>query len=418
METASYLFRAEVLDARKHRVEGEIVLAQPLRTRLLVMLLFVLIALMSLWLTLGTYTRTESARGILTTDSASAKIIALRPGRVGGLHANEGDLVAAGQALAVIHTEEAGEGGRSAIGDSLDALTRQEVLSGQQLRLSGVRAASDRQRLAASLAGLREQQQQLGEQISLQEEATASAADMITRVSTLLERGFISQIEVDRRRQAHIIARQELARLQQQRSALIAEQRRLAAESGRAAAEAGSEAAAVQSAASVLGQQRARLTSERSYTIVAPISGRVSSMQTAIGRTADPNIPLMEIIPENSNLHVDIYAPTRAVGFVRPGQQVRLLYDAFPFQRFGSFSGRVTRVSRSVIDPRQLAVPLGIEEAVYRIEVRPDAQQVGAYGDHLALQPGMTLTANIILDRRSFLEWLLQPINAVARRHS
>src|SRR6185295_17450355 len=130
------------------------------------------------------------------------------------------------------------------------------------------------------------------------------------------------------------------------------------------------------------------------------------------------NVPLMEIVPEGSALRAQVYAPTRAIGFVRPGQEVRLLYDAFPYQRFGSFGGRIVRVSRSVIDPRQLAEPLRIEEAVYQIEVRPDAQSIGAGGQTVPLQPGMTLTANIILDRRSFLDWLLAPLHAVMRRNA
>jgi membrane fusion protein len=74
-------------------------------------------------------------------------------------------------------------------------------------------------------------------------------------------------------------------------------------------------------------------------------------------------------------------------------------------------------VSRVAIDPRQLAAPLAVDEPVYRIEVAPDAQAVHAFGERLALQPGMTLTANLILDRRSFLDWLLTPLNAVLQRN-
>jgi membrane fusion protein len=164
-------------------------------------------------------------------------------------------------------------------------------------------------------------------------------------------------------------------------------------------------------------QQSARLRGERAYVIVAPIAGRVAALQTASGRAADASLPLMEIVPEGSPLHAQIYAPTRAVGFVRPGQEVRLLYDAFPYQRFGSFRGHIVSVSRAVIDPRQLVAPLHIEEAVYQIDVVPDVQRVGAYGQDLPLQPGMTLTANIILDRRSFLDWLLTPLDAVMQRN-
>jgi len=76
----------------------------------------------------------------------------------------------------------------------------------------------------------------------------------------------------------------------------------------------------------------------------------------------------------------------------------------------------VARVSRTVIDPRQLVAPLKIEEAVYRIDVMPDRQRVDAFGQILPLQPGMTLSANLIVDRRSFADWLLQPIQAVKRR--
>ena len=103
-----------------------------------------------------------------------------------------------------------------------------------------------------------------------------------------------------------------------------------------------------------------------------------------------------------------------------PGQEVRLYYyDAFPYQRFGSFNRReFASVSRSVIDPRQLAAPIAVDEPVYRIRVVPNSQAVAAFGERHPLQPGMSLTANVILDRRSFLAWLLTPLNAVLRRNS
>jgi membrane fusion protein len=126
----------------------------------------------------------------------------------------------------------------------------------------------------------------------------------------------------------------------------------------------------------------------------------------------------MEIVPQRSTLHAEIYAPTRAIGFVKPGLEVRLLYDAFPYEKFGSFGGRVTQVSHAVMDPRQIAAPLNLQEAVYRLEVIPQAQAVEAYGRKEPLQAGMAVTANIILERRSFLSWLLEPLNAVLHRNS
>jgi membrane fusion protein len=411
------LFRDEVLEAKRTRLEGEIVLTQPLQVQGLVWLLFALIAALGAWISLGQYSRTETARGILVTDEGSAKIVAMRPGQVTELLVKEGDLVQAGQRLASIRVEQTGESGGSAVGESLAAVEAQRGLAERQVRLAGRRAESERLRVAATLAGLRQQRADLAGQIELQRQVVASAQETFERIGSIVEKGFISRLEVERRRQAWLAARQDLGRLQQQSNSLAAEEGRATAELERSAADSGSEVAAALSSAEGLVQQRAQLGAERAYTIAAPIAGRVTAIQTARGRSADPSLPLMTIVPERSKLHADVYAPTRAIGFVKPGQEVRLLYDAFPYQRFGSFSGRITAVSRIVIDPRELSAPLKIEEPVYRIEVTPDAQTVEAYGDSLPLQPGMSLTANLILERQSFLDWLLKPLNAVMRRN-
>jgi membrane fusion protein len=412
------LFRPEVAEARKQRVHGEIVLTQPVRTQALVLLIFAIAALLAAWVTLGSYTRTETARGLLVTDDASAKIVAIRPGLVTELPVKEGDFVRAGQKLATIRVEQSGETGGSAVGESLSAIDAQQGLAGQQEMLARQRAASERARLSATLAGLQQQRGDLNGQIATQKEMVASELRTFERLQTILEKGFVSRIEVDRRHQAYLAARQELGRLHQQLSAMTAEESRARAELARVAADSGTEIASVRASVESLALQRAQLRGERAYTIAAPVSGRVTALQAGPGRTADPSVPLMTIVPEGSTLHADVYAPTKAIGFVRPGQEVRLLYDAFPYRRFGSFKGRITAVSRTVIDPRELSAPVKTDEPVYRIEVKPEAQGISAFGESQRLQPGMTLTANIVLDRRSFLDWLLQPISAVMQRNS
>lgn len=403
-------------DASRKSIYGEVILTQPLRVHVIAGGLFLAITVIALWVTLGTYSRTETARGMLTTEIASAKIVAARPGQVVELLVDEADFVRAGQKLAVIRTEQVDEGGGSTVADSLAAVESQRLLALQQVMLANRRAAGERDRLAATLTILREQRAELDTQISLQGESVASAGDMFERASRLIDSGFVSRIELERRRQLYITARLEHARLKQQRSATLAEGVRARAELAKVATEADTEIVSARNAAESLAQQRARLRSERAYTLVAPITGRVSSIQTGLGRTTEATVPLMEIVPEGTSLTAHVYASTRAIGFIQAGQEVRLLYDAFPYQRFGSFGGRIVRVSRTVIDPRQLSSPLGIEEPVYRIEVAPDDQAVAAYGQRLSLQPGMTLTANLILERNSFLDWLLTPINAVMRR--
>ena len=74
------LFRPEVIEARRVRLEGEVILTQPLRATTLTLLLAGIMVALACWVTLGSYTRSELAHGILVTDQPSAKVMAIRPG--------------------------------------------------------------------------------------------------------------------------------------------------------------------------------------------------------------------------------------------------------------------------------------------------------------------------------------------------
>lgn len=414
----AHLFRNEVSEHRKRRLHGEIVLSQPLSTRLAVGALFTIIAIATSWVSLGSYARIETVPGILTTDIPSAKVVATTPGVVTKLRAVEGQLISAGDRLAVINLDRRAAAGETVASRGIDALTERQQLTETQIGLSLLRTTAERARLETSIVSAREQIASLAKQIALQEQIVASNDNLFDQIAEVVERGFISKVEFERRRQTLIGSQQQLAGLHQQHSELVANAAQAKSQIHSLMAQSDHGVSEIRSSLHAMAQQRAQLEGEQGYIITAPISGRVTALQTAAGRTANPNVPLMTIVPEKSGLKAELYAPTRAVGFLEPGQETRILYDAFPYQRFGSFGGKVQSVSRIVIDPRESDVPLKLEEAVFRVTVRLDRQHVVGYGKDVALQPGMTLKANIVLERQSFLSWLLQPLNAVLKRSS
>jgi membrane fusion protein len=95
---------------------------------------------------------------------------------------------------------------------------------------------------------------------------------------------------------------------------------------------------------------------------------------------------------------------------------VALRYQAFPYQRFGSYQGRVAEISRSIVLPNETALPSPIAEPAYRVTVTLDSQFVQAYGRNLSLQAGMLLDASIWLERRRLYEWLLDPLYSLRGR--
>lgn len=250
----------------------------------------------------------------------------------------------------------------------------------------------------------------------MQKQIVASTRQTFEQLNAVVDKGFVSKVEYERRRQTYITAQQEQSRLAQQLNSISAQLVAADADMGRSQVSAETEVTQVKSSVQSMRQQRSRLQSEGGYVIKAPISGRITAIQTGIGRTVGGPVPLMVIVPIGSPLRAELYAPSRAIGFIRKGQEVRFLYDAFPYQRFGSFVGKVEIVSRIVIGPGELDAPLKIEEPVYRVTATLKDQQLRAFGEVVPFQPGMTLTANIVLDRRSFWDWLMTPFNAVAKR--
>lgn len=411
------LFRQDVIDAQSRRLHGEVILRQSLPTKIITATIVILVAAAAIWVVAGRYARVETARGMLVPVDGSSKIVALRPGVVAALFVRDGDLVKAGQKLAVIRMETPNAAGRIGTEEELGANSNQTALAREQVGLSAQRSRSDVSRLDGVITGLRQQVVSLDDQIKLQREFVSSATTTFEQIKSVVEKGYVSKLEYERRHQAMLTAQQDLSRLLQQLESTQAQIATTERERTKVELDGANEQASARSALEGFRQQRSRIEGEASYTIEAPVSGRVTGLQTSLGSTVSETLPLMVVIPDGAKLRADLFVPSRAIGFVKPGQEVRLLYDAFPYQRFGSYVAHVDTVSRLAISGQETGAPFRIDEPVYRVSVVLDRQEINAYGRPVALQPGMTLVANLILERQSFLDWVLDPIRAVSNRN-
>jgi membrane fusion protein len=98
---------------------------------------------------------------------------------------------------------------------------------------------------------------------------------------------------------------------------------------------------------------------------------------------------------------------------VQSGQRVRILYEAFPYQQFGTYGGTVNEVSRTVLTKSDISGPVELKEPAYRVMADLDRPDVDAYGKPVPLQAGMLLKADIILEKRSLMRWFLDPLLSV-----
>ena len=112
-----------------------------------------------------------------------------------------------------------------------------------------------------------------------------------------------------------------------------------------------------------------------------------------------------------------MYLPSRAAGFVRVGTRALLQFQAFPYQKFGSHEARVVKLSRVAVAASELPYPppvAGTGELFYIASLALTKSTVLAYGNEEPLQSGMGFDANLVLDTRTLLEWVFEPLFSVS----
>ena len=165
-----------------------------------------------------------------------------------------------------------------------------------------------------------------------------------------------------------------------------------------------------------LEQELSEHEARRTIVITAPSDGIVTAILAERGQTTQATAALLSIVPSGATLQAQLLVPSRAIGFIKNNQTVAVRYQAFPYQHFGSQHGRITEISRTLITPSDVQLPISFQEPVYRVTVALDAQSIMAYDQDVALQSGMLLDADIWLDRRRIIDWVFDPLLSVTKK--
>lgn len=372
-----------------------------------------MVILSILFLQQATYARVEVVKGDIDTDPGSAIVVPSRAGTITNVLVADRSSVHKGQPIATIRTEDAGLEGASGSQAALATLRRQD----EQLRYQGHEVSSSSTgtlaRLAAQTDGQARELAALDEQISAQRRLVATAKDDLERVQGLVRRGFVSRRDAQAREDTVSSRVQQLAALVQahaEKAAAMAQTKRGIEEARHQARGANAEVEAQRAAVERIKSDVAAM---QGYTLAAPINGTITALTARIGQPTNQTASLMTIVPSHARLYARLYVPTRSSGFLDIGQEVRLGIDAFPYAKFGTIPARIETISTATI-----STPSSNEqiEPVYLVTASINEPWVAAFGRRRTLQPGMTLSARILTEKRSLIEWLFEPVLAIRRR--
>ncbi|WP_287328865.1 HlyD family secretion protein [Mesorhizobium sp.] len=416
MKPERALFRPEAVEhQRSQRQWGRVALLQPPSIKIMAWGGVAIVGAIFIFLILAPYARKETVIGYLTPTEGMARVFAAQPGVIRAVHVSEGDVVEQGKPLLTIDTGQISGSGEDVNAAVLRAMQSQRGLIQDQISGEERRARTESDRLRAVIRGQEAEISFLKDQVDIHEQRIRLAETMIQPAADLSAKGLMPRDEHVRRQEALLEQRQSLNALRQQisvRQSQITETRYTLDQVPISATERTQE---LRRNLEALEQQIAEVEGRRSYVVRAPRSGRVSALYATEGQVADPRLLQMVIAPPTAVLEAELFVPTRAIGFVRIGQPVRILYEAFPYQSFGTYKARTVRVAHTVLTKADVAVPLPIEEPVYRVTAALDRPDIDAYGQKVPLQPGMVLKADIILEERSLMTWLIDPLLSARR---
>ena len=415
------LFRPEVLENRQRDWLGSIQLIRPVSLAVLTAFVVATAVAVACYLVLGEYTRKARVSGYLVPDQGVIRLMSPQAATLVEAFAVEGAAVRQGDVLFVLSV------GQSTLsGDTQTAVRSSLAMREQSLQgAARQRGALEQNQLAALDRQIDDMRRELGAMAAesdLQRERLSLAQQAQARLESLRNDNFVSSAQVQSKAEEVLGLKAQAQALERQRSAHLREIAALQAQRRELPMRAQAQQGEIHRDLAALAQQSAENEARQRIVVRAPQDGVLTGVLAQVGQTVTPSVAMASLLPANARLQAQLFAPSSAVGFVRPNQKVQLRYQAFPYQKFGHQTGAVALVSRAPLQGSELAgLPMqatanAASEPLYRITVTLDQQSVAAYGQAQALVPGMQLEADVLLDRRRLIEWLFEPVLGIAGR--
>lgn len=410
------LFREEVLKRQGSRLYGTISLAQPVSiyTAIATILAFTFIVLV--FLSCSEYARKETVRGFLVPDAGIIKIYPFRSGYVDEIFVKEGDVVKEGDLLAKVLLSRPQLNGTELSESLIVSLELQLSILNKDYQSASIMAELNLNRLWQKLSSLSENEKALLRQRALLESKKELQVKEFSRFEKLYQEDYLSDLEFQKQQQMLIQIDQELEENIERQINTLSQINEVTSEIDNHPHQTALNLAEISRRKADIQRQIDETRNGYEFTVIAKESGLISSVSLKEGEFIQSGRPLLTIIPRDAELVAELLLPTRSAGFVKLKDEARLRFDAFPYQRFGFVTSEVSRIDKSLMISGEADIPIQLSEPIYKVQTRLSTQSISAYGEEFHLKPGMLFEADIILDKRSLLDWILDPIYSLKGR--
>lgn len=416
------LFRQQAIEHVTVRQYGSVILTRH-ASHLVLTCVFVTLALLIIaFFAVFQTTRKVPIQGMLVPTAGVARVFSSQVGVIKEVHVKDGQFVRDGDILFVVSSERSTSDPRSTEALISELLAQRRDSFRTELLQAKTQSRSRRTALQQRALDLESEIKRLDNQALIQKQRVLLSEQNVARFAELMATNYISAAQFQEREAELLDQRQRLLEIERIRSTIRRDLASTQAEEKDVALQALRDENALRRSASTLEQDLTENEARREIPVRARQSGTITAIVATLGQTVSAATSLASILPEGSNLEAEMYVPSRAIGFIKPGMTAMLRYQAFPYQKFGQHPARVREVVTTSVRPEELpssaaSMPGAAQsEPVYRIRLELDHQTVRAYGAAKPLRSGMLVDASVMLERRKLYEWVLEPLFSISGR--
>ncbi|MCA3001946.1 MAG: HlyD family efflux transporter periplasmic adaptor subunit [Rhodocyclaceae bacterium] len=412
----SPLFRPESIEHQRERLFGEALVVWPVTFKIVLLCAVLTAVTFASFVTWGEYTRKARVSGYVVPSSGFVKVYAREVATITARRVSEGDKVKKGDVLFLLAMDRSGVSGVGA-GQvaAVETGRRREALLQEKVKLAAI-GRSQTDQIEKRIVALSDEYAKIDREIDLQRQRVETFRKTSDRYKQLVADNFISANQLQQQTGLQLEQELLLSSLERNKLSISREISTARQQIPEIAMRSQNDVSAVDRQLSALTQDLAEVDARRELVVFAPTDGIVTAIQAEPGQLATPTLPLLSVIPADAVFEARLLAPASAIGFIKAGNTVNLRYAAYPYQRFGHQQGTIKQVARTIVAPNELASPLSLQEPTYVVTVTLHQQEIKAYGEKHPLQAGMTLEADVLLDRRPIYQWVLEPLFSIKGR--
>ena len=139
-------------------------------------------------------------------------------------------------------------------------------------------------------------------------------------------------------------------------------------------------------------------------TVRAPSNGIVQKLYVnTIGGSIKPAQELLEIVPTDHGLIVEVKILPKDIGFIYLDQKAIVKFSAFDFSIFGGLDGKVIGISPDTITEKD-------NKTFYIVRIETEKNFIGDLENSKHIIPGMVADVDILTGKKSVLDYILKPI--------